>query len=178
MKLEREGDLYGKQSFSASWQKAKSRSLSAVIAALSSSALVTTSAAQAQPVQATRVFAAPAAAATPRSIAMQQHVDQMAILVEERNYMLEKLKKWEVNGDKAVVARIQADLQALDREIARSSRQPVYPTSSVAIAKAAGAKTESAASAANQESQTKESETGTYEGWDIFKNFGRKGNHP
>ena len=107
---------------------------------------------------------------------MQQHVDQMAILVQERNEILAKLNKWEANGDKAVLARIQADLQSIDREIARASRQPVYPTSSVASAQGAGAKPVSAAQTANQESQPKESEKVTYEGWDIFKNFGRKGN--
>ncbi|WP_433693462.1 hypothetical protein [Herbaspirillum seropedicae] len=100
----------------------------------------------------------------------------MAILLKERNVVLEKLNKWEAKGDKAALARIQDDLHAIDREIARASRQPVSPTSSVAIAHGAGAKTVSAAPAENQESQTKESEKVTYEGWDIFKNFGRKGN--
>ena len=107
---------------------------------------------------------------------MQQHVDQMAILVQERNEILAKLNKWEANGDKAVLVRIQADLQSIDREIARAAKQPVYPTSSVAMAQGAGAKPVSAAPAANQESQTKESEKVTYEAWDIFKNFGQKGN--
>lgn len=100
----------------------------------------------------------------------------MAILVKERNVVLEKLNKWEAKGDKAALARIQDDLHAIDREIARALRQPVSSTSSVAIAQGAGAKPVSAAPAENQESQTKESEKVTYEGWDIFKNFGRKGN--
>ena len=129
----------------------------------------------AQPVQATRAVAA-SAPATPQAIAMQQHVDRMAILIQERNEILSKLNKWEANGDKAVLARIQADLQSIDREIALVSRQPVYPTSSVATTQVASAKPVSAVPTANQESQTQESEKVTYEGWDIFKNFGRKGN--
>jgi hypothetical protein len=67
-------------------------------------------------------------------------------------------------------------LQSIDREIALVSRQPVYPTSSVATTQVASAKPVSAVPTANQESQPKESEKVTYEGWDIFKNFGRKGN--
>ncbi len=187
MRLEREGDLYGKRSFFASWPSAKSLGLLAVLAAMNASAQADPPAARAtaaapaaqaqpaQPVQATRAVAA-SAPATPQAIAMQQHVDRMAILIQERNEILSKLNKWEANGDKAVLARIQADLQSIDREIALVSRQPVYPTSSVASAQGAGAKPVSAAQTANQESQPKESEKVTYEGWDIFKNFGRKGN--
>ena len=178
MRLEREGDLYGKRSFFASWPSAKSLGLLAVVAALSSAALADPPAAQAQaaqPFQATKAVAASATAA-PQSVAMQQRVDQLAILTQERNEILAKLNKWEANGDKAVLARIQADLQAIDREIARASRQPIYPTSSVANTQVASAKPVSAAPTANQESQTQESEKVTYEGWDIFKNFGRKGN--
>ena len=187
MRLEREGDLYGKRSFFASWPSAKSLGLLAVVAALSSAALADTPAARvtpaapaaqaqaAQPFQATKAVAASATAA-PQSVAMQQRVDQLAILTQERNEILAKLNKWEANGDKAVLARIQADLQAIDREIARASRQPIYPTSSVANTQVASAKPVSAAPTANQESQTQESEKVTYEGWDIFKNFGRKGN--
>ena len=189
MRLEREGDLYGKRSFFASWPSAKSLGLLAVVAALSSAALADPPAARvtpaapaaqaqaAQPFQATKAVAASATAA-PQSVAMQQRVDQLAILTQERNEILTKLNKLDANGDKAALARIQADLQAIDREIARSTRQPIYPTS-VATAQspgAAGAKTVSAAPSANQESQTQESEKVTYEGWDIFKNFGRKGN--
>ena len=186
MRLEREGDLYGKRSFFASWPSAKSLGLLAVVAALSSAALADPPAARvtpaapaaqaqaAQPFQATKAVAASAAA--PQSVAMQQRVDQLAILTQERNEILAKLNKWEANGDKAVLARIQADLQAIDREIARASRQPIYPTSSVANTQVASAKPVSAAPTANQESQTQESEKVTYEGWDIFKNFGRKGN--
>jgi len=107
---------------------------------------------------------------------VQQRVDQLAILTQERNEILAKLNKLEANGDKAVLARIQADLQSIDREIARASRQPIYPTSSVATTQVASAKPVSAAPTANQESQAQESEKVTYEGWDIFKNFGRKGN--
>ena len=187
MRLEREGDLYGKRSFFASWPSAKSLGLLAVVAALSSAALADPPAARvtpaapaaqaqaAQPFQATKAVAASATAA-PQSVAMQQRVDQLAILTQERNEILTKLNKLDANGDKAALARIQADLQSIDREIARASRQPVYPTSSVASAQGAGAKTVSAAPSANQESQTQESEKVTYEGWDIFKNFGRKGN--
>ena len=187
MRLEREGDLYGKRSFFASWPSAKSLGLLAVVAALSSAALADTPAARvtpaapaaqaqaAQPFQATKAVAASATAA-PQSVAMQQRVDQLAILTQERYEILAKLNKWEANGDKAVLARIQADLQAIDREIARASRQPIYPTSSVANTQVASAKPVSAAPTANQESQTQESEKVTYEGWDIFKNFGRKGN--
>ena len=187
MRLGREGKLCDKRSFFASRPSAKSLGLLAVVAALSGTAqadppaaraTVAAPAAQAQPaqpVQATRAVAA-SAPATPQAIAMQQHVDQMAILVQERNEILAKLNKWEANGDKAVLARIQADLQSIDREIARAAKQPVYPTSSVAMAQGAGAKPVSAAPAANQESQTKESEKVTYEAWDIFKNFGKKGN--
>lgn len=187
MRLEREGDLYGKRSFFASWPSAKSLGLLAVVAALSSAALADPPAARvtpaapaaqtqaAQPFQATKAVAASATAA-PQSVAMQQRVDQLAILTQERNEILAKLNKWEANGDKAVLARIQADLQAIDREIARASRQPIYPTSSVANTQVASAKPVSAAPTANQESQTQESEKVTYEGWDIFKNFGRKGN--
>ena len=178
MRLEREGDLYGKRSFFAPRSSAKSLGLLAVVAALSSAALADPPAAQAQaaqPFQATKAVAA-SAAATPQSVAMQQRVDQLAILTQERNEILAKLNKWEANGDKAVLARIQADLQAIDREIARASRQPIYPTSSVANTQVASAKPVSAAPTANQESQTQESEKVTYEGWDIFKNFGQKGN--
>ena len=187
MRLGREGKLCDKRSFFASRPSAKSLGLLAVVAALSGTAqadppaaraTVAAPAAQAQPaqpVQATRAVAA-SAPATPQAIAMQQHVDRMAILIQERNEILSKLNKWEANGDKAGLARIQADLQSIDREIALVSRQPVYPTSSVASAQGAGAKPVSAAPAANQESQTKESEKVTYEGWDIFKNFGQKGN--
>ena len=125
-----------------------------------------------QPVQATRAVAA---SATPQAIAVQQHVDRMAILAQERSEILAKLKKLD-DGDKAGLARLQADLQSIDREIALVSRQPIHPTSSVATVQVTGAKTVSAAPMANQESQTNESEKITYEGWDIFKNFGRKGN--
>ena len=180
-------NLYEKQTFFARWPSAKSLGLLSVVAVLSSAALADPPAARvtpaapaaqaqaAQPFQATKAVAA-SAAATPQSVAMQQRVDQLAILTQERNEILAKLNKWEANGDKAVLARIQADLQAIDREIARASRQPIYPISSVANTQVASAKPVSAAPTANQESQTQESEKVTYEGWDIFKNFGRKGN--
>ena len=106
---------------------------------------------------------------------MQQHVDRMAILVQERNEILAKLNKWEANGDKAVLARIQADLQSIDREIALVSREPIRPTTSAAPAQVASAKPVSVAQTAVSESQSSEGEKVTYEGWDIFKNFGRKG---
>lgn len=187
MRLGGEGKLCDKRSFFAPWPSAKSLGLLAVVAVLSSAALADPPAARvtpaapaaqaqaAQPFQATKAAAA-SAAATPQSVATQQRVDQMAILTQERNEILAKLNKWEANGDKAVLARIQADLQSIDREIARVSRQPIYPTSSVATTQVASAKPVSAAPTANQESQTQESEKVTYEGWDIFKNFGRKGN--
>lgn len=123
-----------------------------------------------QPVQARK------AAPTPQAVAVDQRSDRLAILIQERNEILSKQRKWEANGDKAVLARIQADLQAIDREIALVSRQPAYPISSVASSQAASAKPVSAASAVTPESQTKESEKLTHEGWDVFKNFGRKGN--
>ena len=179
MRLAREGDLYGKRSFFVPWPSAKSLGLLAVVAALSGAAQAdppaaratpvapATQAQTAQPVQATRVVTSPA---------VQQRVDQLAILTQERNEILAKLNKREANGDKAVLARIQADLQAIDREISRASRQPIYSTSSAAATQVASAKPVSAAPAANQESQAQESEKVTYEGWDIFKNFGRKGN--
>lgn len=187
MRLGREGKLCDERSFFASRPSAKSLGLLAVVAALSGTAQADPPAARAtvgapaaqaqpaQPVQATRAVAA-SVPATPQAIAMKRHVDRMAILIQERNEILSKLNKWEANGDKAVLARIQSDLQSIDREIALVSRQPVYPTSSVASAQGAGAKPVSAAPAAKQESQTKESEKVTYDGWDVFKNFGRKGN--
>lgn len=184
MRLKRQGILWGKRSIFSSCPSAKCLGILAVLAALSGTVqaappsarpTVAAPAEQAQPVQATRAVAA-SAPPTPQSIAVQQDADQMAILVKERNVVLEKLNKWEAKGDKAALARIQDDLHAIDREIARALRQPVSSTSSVAIAQGAGAKPVSAAPAENQESQTKESEKVTYEGWDIFKNFGRKGN--
>lgn len=116
------------------------------------------------------------AAPTPQAVAVDQRSDRLAILIQERNEILSKQRKWDANGDKSVLARIQADLQSIDREIALVSRQPVYPISSVAPSQVANAKPASAASAANQESQTKGGEKLTHEGWDVFKNFGRKGN--
>ncbi|WP_443112905.1 hypothetical protein [Herbaspirillum seropedicae] len=184
MRLRRERGLRDKRSFFSSWSSAKGLAILAVSAAISGAVqaappparpTVEAPAEQAQPVQATRAAAA-SAPPTPQSIAMQQDADQMAILLKERNVVLEKLNNWKAKGDKAALARIQDDLHAIDREIARALRQPVSPTSSVAIAHRAGAKTMSAAPAENQGSQTKESEKVTYEGWDIFKNFGRKGN--
>jgi hypothetical protein len=109
---------------------------------------------------------------------MQRHVDRLAILVQERNEIAAKLAKGEANGDKAALARTQADLQAIDREISLVSRQPVYPNSSSTLSQTAGAKTASVAQTTNSESQASAGEKVTYEGWDIFKNFGRKGTQP
>ena len=176
--------MCGKRSFFASRPSAQRLGLLAVFAALSCAAQADPQATaratpvvkvvQAQPVQATKAVAAPAPS-TPQAIAMQQHVDRMAILVQERNEILAKLNKWEANGDKAVLARIQADLQAIDREIALVSREPIRPTTSAAPTQVASAKPVSVAQTAVSESPSSEGEKVTYEGWDIFKNFGRKG---
>ncbi|MCW5223654.1 hypothetical protein D5041_21405 (plasmid) [Verminephrobacter aporrectodeae subsp. tuberculatae] len=130
---------------------------------------------QVQPTQATKARTT-ATSVTPQAVAMKQHVDRMSILLQERTDILAKLKKLEENGDKPALTRILDDLQSIDREIVLVSRQPVYQTSSAAPNQATSTKFASVAKTADPESQPSESEKVTYEGWDIFKNFGRKGN--
>ena len=111
------------------------------------------------------------------SLATKLHVDRLEILTQERNEILSKLNKLESSADTKVLSRIQGDLQAIDREIALVSREQSYPITNTSTP-GVGAKPMATAQAVNQESQPKDSESVTYEGWDIFKNFGRKGNQP
>jgi hypothetical protein len=112
------------------------------------------------------------AVATPaQSTAMKAHVDRLAILTQERNDLLSKLQKAEKDGDKDALTRTQADLQALDREIAQVTRGPVYEITRTAPAQSP---TASAPLGAVNPAQPPASEVVTYESWDVFKNFGKK----
>ena len=100
--------------------------------------------------------------------AMKAHNERLAILVQERNETSERLQKTKASGDAAAIARLVADLATLDREIATVSREPINEI------KRSTPQNKNASMAQSSESQPSARET-TYEGWDIFKNFGRKG---
>lgn len=120
---------------------------------------------------------APKPQPTPQQAAVRAHVDRMAILVAERNEIMARRVQIEASGDQAAIARIRADLESIDREIAVANKQPIYPVRFVPPP-AGGAKPVTVATAAVPESQPAPSEPTTYESWDVFKNFGRKGNQP
>ncbi|MCD8459778.1 hypothetical protein LPH44_11945 (plasmid) [Xylella taiwanensis] len=156
------------------WKSAKSIGIFSALVVLNGAVQAEQEAARAQPFQATRAVEAHTAS-TPQTIAMKQRVDRMEILVHERNEILSKLNNFDARGDKAALAQIQEDLKSIDLEIALVSGQPIYPTSGVTSSDD-GAKQVSSSQTENKESQPKESEKVTYERWDIFKNFGSKGN--
>ncbi|HHW4679520.1 MAG TPA: hypothetical protein ACQGQH_08840 [Xylella sp.] len=175
MKLTMEGRSYENSSFSKFFKSAKYLVVFLFLVALIDTAKSEQKSDDMQPFQATRAVE-DRAASTSQPVAMKQRVDRMAILVHQRNEILSKLNNFYPGSDKAVLAQIQEDLKSIDLEIALVSWQPVYPTSGVTSSQDDGAKQVSSSQTENEESQPKESEKVTYESWDIFKNFGSKGN--
>ena len=106
--------------------------------------------------------------------ALKVQNDRLAILMQERNETAAKLAKCNANGDQATTARIVADLQALDREIAIVQREPVYEIRNSRAVNSLS-KSVPVAQPTIPDAQPSGSEKITLEGWDVFKNFGRKG---
>lgn len=169
---------YEKQSFLASWPSTQRLGLLVVCAALNCTAYADPPAA--------RAAAAASAAPSPQKIVLTpaseaiaakvQQDDRMAILESELTDIKERLARLMGNGDQAAITRTAGDLDAIEREIARVQREPVHQVKNTKPPASAPDKTESVAQAANLESQPTAGEKITYESWDIFKNFGHKGN--
>lgn len=102
--------------------------------------------------------------------AMKVHTDRMSILMQEREDIVRRLHKAEEDKDQSGIAQGNTNLQIIDREIASVSRQPVYPTKATWPAQGPAAKPASAAPVAVTESLPDERK---FEGWDVFKNFGK-----
>ncbi|AIC11730.1 hypothetical protein [Xylella fastidiosa] len=114
-----------------------------------------------QPFKATKAVEAPSTS-TAKDFPVKERVDRMAILVHQRNEIFSKLKYFETSGDEASLERIQSELRSIDREISLISDARNEDTDSIYNG--------------NKESKQSKSEEITYKSWDIFKNFGLKGN--
>jgi hypothetical protein len=112
-----------------------------------------------------------AASAQP-SPAMQAHLERLAILTQEKNNLLAQRPQLEKVGDKTLLARLDADLQGIDREIARTVKEPIYEIKRTSEGPASSV---SAPPGAVNPAQPAASVVVTYESWDVFKNFGKKG---
>jgi len=114
--------------------------------------------------------AAPKAVSAATGAAHAMRVDRLAILVSERDKITASHAAALAAGDKAALNRAQVDLEAISREIAMVSKQPVIPTT-LAPPASAGKKPAIVVETATPESQ--QSDPQSYESWDIFKNFDR-----
>lgn len=111
-------------------------------------------------------------AAAPKVDAPSVQTDRLTILQQERSRTLDLVEKLKSGADPLALQRALGDLQALDREIASVSRESPYP---IKTQKAAGntAARQSAVAQATTPSQPNDI---VYEGWDVFRNFGKKAN--
>jgi hypothetical protein len=104
------------------------------------------------------------------SSAQRRHVDRLAILVEEHKQVSQQLldAQAEQPQDKGKIGRIQSNLEALNNEITRVHEQPVYEDKGGLSAgkTVPPTKTELVMPPSRME----------FEGWDVFRNFGRNGN--
>ncbi|KXB17361.1 hypothetical protein ADT30_00025 (plasmid) [Xylella fastidiosa] len=133
----------------------------AIMAALSGTIKAEQKSDDTQPFKATVAVEAPSTS-TAKDIAVKERVDRMAILVHQRNEIFSKLKYFETSGDEVALERIQSELRSIDREISLISDTHNEDKDSIYNG--------------NKESQQSKSEEITYKSWDIFKNFGLKGN--
>jgi hypothetical protein len=129
--------------------------------------------------------------ATPKAPANAQN-ERLEILTQERNETAANLaaavKAQPQAADKPEnlkkISRLQGDLKALDSEIARVSKEtpvvvkwgpaPAAPPKAVAVP----SQQPPPSPASTTADQSSESEPVAFEPWDVFKNFGQKGNKP
>ena len=97
--------------------------------------------------------------------------ERVEILAGERDQLLTKRQRWPKDGDAAGLARLEDDIRAVERELALVQRSPLHVTKSPA---AAPARAGSAPQGAAAPAQSVPTEVGAFEGWDVFKNFGKK----
>lgn len=91
----------------------------------------------------------------------KQHLERLNILNQERNDIVDKIKKAKINDDKENLARSQTDLELIDREINTISRQSLDKKSNIT-------------KPVSEKPVVTETTIKTqFEDWDIFKNFGR-----
>jgi hypothetical protein len=115
---------------------------------------------------------------TPKNDESQKQTDRLQILQTERENIIKSKANWERNGDKAVLARIEADLQAINREIEHVNKAPTIKAIQAPITpKQTVAKPAFATPVANTEPMQEKTDIAVHEAWDIFKNFGRKGSN-
>lgn len=111
--------------------------------------------------------------------------ERLAILYQERSERLVALAVETNAASKATdkvesadrIRRVQEDLRALDAEIARVAKEPPPPLRNTGVT-AQSTRNESGARAAANTASTTSSESLAYEGWDVFKNFGKQGAKP
>lgn len=113
-----------------------------------------------------------AVSAENRSPEAQAHVERLAILTQEKNKLLAQRQQLEPSGDKPAMARLEADLKGIDREIARAVKEPVYEMKRAPAGPAPSAS--APASAVNPTQPSTPEVIVSYESWDVFKNFGKK----
>lgn len=98
--------------------------------------------------------------------------ERLAILESERRRIVERLEASKTDAEET---RHQADLSAIDREIALALK--ASPATAGASKSTPVARNSTAAPiTANQPAVNTSSASVSYESWDIFKNFGTKGN--
>lgn len=100
--------------------------------------------------------------------AASEQTDRMVVLVTERNKIVQTLTQAQTSKDKAAIDRSQADLEAIDREIALVKKQPVYPIRTTSSRR-------DVRSVSDAKAPASESRSVQYESWDVFKNFGQRG---
>jgi hypothetical protein len=128
------------------------------------------------------------------SPATQARSDQLSILENERKATIAlidaetRAPKSTADASAKVLARLTDDLRTLDREIAYVAQQPIYQSRFISpVPQPLSLKTDaqpitvlsaskSASPAANPAAvvPAPAQELVTYEGWDVFKNFGKK----
>ncbi|MRD49384.1 hypothetical protein GHT07_19075 [Caenimonas koreensis DSM 17982] len=122
---------------------------------------------------ASSAFMGPAAVGVQRRTAAEQvHFERLDILNQEKSKLQMQRHRVESMGDSSALARLAADLQAIDREIARAAKEPIYEIKRMPEGPASSA---SAPPGAVNPAQPAASVVVTYESWDVFKNFGKKG---
>lgn len=107
------------------------------------------------------------------SILTRERESQVALLAAEKAAAVRAADRAE---SAARIRRVEEDLRALDAEIARVGKAPPAPLRNTSPS-ARPARTESAANAVANAS-TPVSEPVAFEGWDVFKNFGKQGATP
>lgn len=101
-------------------------------------------------------------------VAAAAHEERLAILNQEKRELLLRRQKLEKDSDKIALARVEADLQAIDREIALVIRTPALE-----IKRSVPVQTQTV-SAPRGAVNLSQQEGIAYERWDVFKNFGKK----